>query len=193
MTAVAAPLLLIGAGAMWFTQPRLTFKNHLAGTVAVQVAGEERRLLPGGSFSLTLDRGGRLDLSWRLVRPRSDSGALGVTLGDTIAIARPRGRVQLNATARPKSGAFFAPLITNATGRPLTITVNAGLAGALPCHCTVPPGAVRMEIGYYPLFGNTTVRAADQGGRSAMFRDLGRQVDAWRGAVGLLFRANDLR
>ncbi len=186
--AIALPVLALGAGALWFRQPQLVFQNQLAGTVTVQVGGEERRILSGGSFTLKLERGRRLDLSWQLV-PR-----LGVALGDTIAMAGPRGRVRLSATARPKNGSYFAPLITNETGRPLTITVNAGLAGALPCGCTVPPGAVRMEIGYYPLFANSTVRAEDAGtGRTATFRDLGREVDAARGVVGLVFRPVDLR
>ena len=57
----------------------------------------------------------------------------------------------------------------------------------------MPSGAVRMEIGYYPLFVNSTVRAEDAAtGRTATFRDLGREVDA-RGVVGLLFRQVDLR
>jgi hypothetical protein len=191
---ISLAVLALGAGALYFRPPELVFENRLAGMVAVQVAGEERRLLPGGRFSLPLDRGRRLDLSWRLVRPRTDSGAIGIAFGDTIAVAKPRGRVRLSATARPTHGAYFAPLITNETGRPLTIMVNAGLAGALPCGCTVPPGAVRMEIGYYPLFANSTVRAEETGtARTATFRELGAQVDAARGVVGLLFRAADLR
>jgi serine/threonine-protein kinase len=186
--AIVLPVLALGAGALYFRQPELAFENRLAGMVVVQVAGEERRILPGGSFTLTLERGRRLDLSWQLV-PR-----LGVALGDTTAIAHPRGRVRLGATARPRGGNYFAPLITNETGQPLTITVNAGLAGALPCGCTVPPGAVRMEIGYYPLFANSTVRAEAVGtARTATFRDLGPQVNPASGVVGLLFRTSDLR
>jgi hypothetical protein len=185
---IALPVVALGAGAMFFRQPRLVFENRLAGTVAVQVAGEERRLLPDGSLTLKVPRAPRLNLSWQLV-PR-----MGVSLGDTIVIVRPRGTMHLSATARPTHGAFFAPLITNETGRPLTITVNAGLAGALACACIVPPGAVRMAIGYYPLFGNSTVRAEDrQSGRSATFQGLGARVDRSRGVVGLLFRAEDLR
>ena len=187
MLVIVLAVLALGAGALFFRQPKLVFENRLAGTVAVQVAGEERRLLPGGTLNLKLQRGRRLDLSWQLV-PR-----LGVAFGDTIAIARPRGTVRLAATARPTHGAYFAPLITNETGRTLAITVNAGLAGSVRCACSVPPDAVRMEIGYYPLFENSTVRAEDPQGHSATFKDFGRQVDLSRGAVGLLFRAEDLR
>jgi hypothetical protein len=177
---------VLGAGALFLRQPTLVFENKLSDMVTVQVAGEERRILPGGSFTLKLDRARRLDLSWQLV-PR-----LGAALGDTIAIARPRGTVRLAATASPKNGAYFAPLITNETGQTLSITVNAGLAGSMRCGCTVPPDAVRMLIGYYPLFQNSTVRA-EANGRSATFENLGLQANATTGVVGLLFRAGDLR
>jgi hypothetical protein len=192
--AIVLPVLVLGAGALYFRQPQLVFENRLAGTVAVQVAGEERRLLSGGSLTVKLERGRPLSLTWRFVRPQGEAGAMGVPLGDTMTIARPSGRVRLGATASPRDRAYFAPLITNETGRPLTITVNAGLAGAISCHCTVPPGAVRMEVGYYPLFANSTVRAEEVGTvRTATFKDLGPQVDAASGRVGLLFRAVDLR
>ncbi len=187
LLAIALPVLALGSGAWFLRQPTLVFENRLTDMVTVQVVGEERRILPGGSFSLRLERGRRLDLSWQLV------SRLGVSLGDTIALAQPRGTVRLAATARPAHGAYFAPVITNETGRPLAITVNAGLAGAMRCGCTVPPGAVRMAIGYYPLFENSTVRAEDNAGHSATFRDLGRQVEALRGVVGLLFRAGDMQ
>ena len=185
--AIAVLVLAIGAGAMLFRQPTLIFENRLADMVTVQVGGEERRILPDGSFTLKMNRGRRLDLSWQLV------SRLGVSLGDTIVLANPRGTVKLAATARPTHGAYFAPAITNETDRPLTITVNAGLKGATRCGCTIPPGAVRMAIGYYPLFENSTVRADDDAGRSATFRALGPQVDAIRGVVGLLFRAADMK
>jgi hypothetical protein len=184
--AIALPALALGAGAMFFRQPTLVFQNRLTDMVTVQVAGEERRILPGGSFALKLERGRRLDLSWQLV------SRLGSSFGDTIHLPSPRGTVHLAATARPTHGAFFAPLITNETGESLSITINAGLAGSQRCGCTIPPGAVRMAIGYYPLFENSTVRA-EAGARSATFQDLGRQVDVTGGTVGLLFRAGDLK
>ena len=184
---IALPVLALGAGAFFLRQPTLAFENRLTDMVAVQVAGEERRILPGGSFNLKLERGHRLDLSWQLV------SRLGVSLGDTITVGQPRGTVRLAATARLTHGAYFAPVITNETGLPLTITVNAGLAGSMRCGCTIPPGAVRMAIGYYPLFENSTVRAEDNAGHTATFKDLGRQVDPLRGVVGLLFRAGDMK
>jgi serine/threonine protein kinase len=186
MLAIAIPVLALAAGAMYFRSPTLMFENQLTDMVAVQVGGEEHRILPGGSFELKLDRGRRLDLSWQLV------SRLGVSFGDTIALASPRGTVHLAATARPTRGAYFEPLITNETGAALSIVVNAGLAGAQRCGCTIPPNAVRVAIGYYPLFENSTVRA-EAGPRSATFRDLGRQVDVSVGTVGLLFRAEDLK
>jgi hypothetical protein len=186
--AIGIPVLALAAGAMYFRPPALVFENRLTDMVAVQVGGEERRILPGGSFDVKLERGQRLDLSWQLV------SRLGVSFGDTIAITNPRGTVHLAATARPThgAGAFFEPLITNETGEALSITINAGLAGSQRCACTIPPGAVRMAIGYYPLFENSTVRA-DAGGRSATFQDLGPKVDPTPGIVGLLFRAADLK
>src|SRR5205809_4135568 len=103
--AIVLPVLALGAGAMFFRQPKLVFENRLTDMVAVQVGGEERRILPGGSFNLKLDRARRLDLSWQLV------SRLGVSLGDTTRIARPRGTVRVVASARPTHGAYFAPLI----------------------------------------------------------------------------------
>ena len=50
-----------------------------------------------------------------------------------------------------------------------------------------------IPIQYYPLFENSTVRAEAPDGRSATFQNLGTQVDAGRGTVGLLFREGDLR
>ena len=185
--AIALPVVALVAGAMFFRQPKLVFENRLTDIVTVQVGGEERRILPGGSFDLKLQREQRLALSWQLV------SRLGVSLGDTITIAHPRGTVRLAATARPTHGAYFAPVITNETGRPLTITVNAGLTGSMRCGCTIPPGAIRMAIGYYPLFENSTVRAEDNAAHSATFKDLGPQVDAAHGIVGLLFREGDLK
>ena len=71
--------------------------------------------------------------------------------------------------------------------------VNAGLRGAVDCGCAVRAGARRVFIGYYRLFRNSTVRAYVPGVGTATFRDLGRQVTAPDGTVGLRFEDKDLR
>jgi hypothetical protein len=63
----------------------------------------------------------------------------------------------------------------------------------MECGCTVPPGAARAPIGYYPLYQNSSVRVTDAAGRSATFTDLGSKVNGESGVVGLRFTAADLR
>jgi hypothetical protein len=129
-------------------------------------------------------------VTWRVIRPRAGDRELGLPLSQMVTLQRGT----IRATTRPGPQAYFEPLITNETGRPITIIINAGLAGAVSCNCTVPAGAVRMPIGYYQLFQNSTVRAEDPAtGGSATFRDLGPHVDRVRGTVGLRFRTEDLR
>ena len=187
LLAIALPLVVLGAGALFFRGPTVLLTNYLTAPVDVRVGQATRHVAPGQRLTLHIARGRPLDLTWRLEQ------RLGVPFGDSVAVAQPHGKIFIAASARPKGKAFFTPLITNETGRPLTITVNAGLAGAQRCPCTIPPGAVRMAIGYYPLFGNSSVRAQDANGRFATFENLGPQVDAANGVVGLLFRASDLR
>jgi hypothetical protein len=184
---IALPVLALGGGgAWWFSGPTLVFTNQLTAAVDIDVGGEQHRVRPNDRFTMRLTRGRPFNLSWSLQQ------RLGIGFGDTIAVARPSGRIFVAATAHTRRGTYFAPLITNETGRTLTITVNAGLAGSRRCDCTIPPGAFRLSVGYYPLFRNSTVRA-EGGGKSATFRDLGPQVDASKGTVRLLFRAADLR
>ena len=184
---IALPVLALGAGALFLRAPKVVLTNYLTASVDVRVGQESLRVAPGERLTLRVARAHPLELTWRLEQ------RLGVAFADSVAVAQPQGRIFVAATARPKGRAYFAPVITNQTGRPLTVIVNAGLAGAQRCACTIPPGAVRMAIGYYPLFGNSTVRVQDPSGRAAMFQNLGSQVDVANGVVGLLFRAADLR
>jgi hypothetical protein len=189
-------LLVVAAGggvAFWFlTAPRLEFENRLIRPVKVTVAGRDRLVEAGARTTIRRPRGRGSPLAWSMVRDTNQRGEpLGLELSGTVNLDRRRARVAADAGAA--EGAWFAPLITNNTGRPLTVIVNAGLRDAMSCGCQVPPGATRQAVGYYPLFQNSTVRVRDPDGRSATFTSLGGEVDRRSGVVRLKFEAADLR
>jgi hypothetical protein len=173
-------------------RPALRITNQLAFPVRVNVGGVEHLLPAGGSWQEPRRSG--TAIHWEMERPRTLGG---VPVGAAVTGAGQGGDASgiQEIVIRPTAdGApLFAPLITNATGRPLAVIVNAGLAGADSCPCTVPAGARRMAVGYYPLFRNSTVAVRDTAGRSAVFRDLGPAVTQLDGTVGLRFEDRDLR
>jgi hypothetical protein len=194
---VLAALLLLGAGAGWYllTRPSLVFTNELAGSVRLAV-GQDSALVvgPGQTVRVPGPRGRAMVAQWELVRPLSaDRKPMGSEMRGSIVVREPAGTIRRGATARTPDADYFAPLITNATEDLLRVKVNAGLQGAADCGCAVRPGARRVFIGYYPLYRNTTVRAAAADGRSATFRDLGPSVITPDGALGLRFETKDLR
>lgn len=186
---VAAVLTYVG-----ITRPVLYFRNQLVEPVRIIAGARERLVGPGRTIRVVLSRRLSAVAEWRMLQPTSREGrAMGVELTGTLAFDQPRGRQVRAAAARDSGQAYFAPLITNNTGRPIEITVNAGLVGALDCHCTIPPGATRVRIGYYPLFANSTVQARDREGAMATFTSLGADVDPTSGVVRLRFGPTDLR
>lgn len=187
-------LLVVGliAGYLMFGRAQMIVVNGLAEPIRVSVGDQaERTVDPGAEVTVRVP--GSDGVSWRLVRPVAPEGtAMGIELSGVL-IPQGRGVVRREIQARVGDAASFSPLITNATDRPLTVTVNAGLQGATSCGCTIPPGATRVRIGYYPLFQNSTVRVEDDRRRWAMFGDLGADVDPATGLVGLRFETKDLR
>ncbi|MEP7324427.1 MAG: hypothetical protein ABI836_00640, partial [Gemmatimonadota bacterium] len=157
------------------------------------VVGDSTLQVPEGEErSIKLKRGARLFAQWYLVQPVGPAGPLGEMMQGTLQVNKPRGSVPLVITARTTDGNFFAPLVTNSTGRSLRAIVNAGLQGAVDCGCGVPDGATRTRIGYYRLFQNSGVKVMDAQGRSATFPNLASQVSPTSGAVGLKFNSQDL-
>ena len=189
-------LLAVGAGVFLLTRsgPRLIVHNTLVEPVKVIAGGTELQIAEGGTAEIDLKRGERLFVQWYLVQPVGPNGApLGELMQGTLQQENARGRIELEITSRTGAGDYFAPLISNTTDRSLRIIVNAGLQGAIDCNCGVPAGATRTRIGYYRLFQNSTVRGSDGQGRSATFKDVGPQVNAGGGAVGLRFNPADFR
>jgi hypothetical protein len=196
------PLLLLVGLALavlvgWYllSRPRLAFSNGLAAPIWIAVGrAAPISIAPGETRRLALSRNGSVVVQWNLARPLSaDERPMGEELRGSEVMREPRGLLYRSATNRGTGIDYFAPLITNATSELLRVTVNAGLEGALDCGCGVRPGARRVFIGYYRLYGNSTVRVRDSLGRSAIFRDLGPSVITPDGTVGLRFESKDLR
>jgi hypothetical protein len=177
------------------TAPVLVFHNRLVEPVRLVVNERAERLVaPGGTVEVRVERGKTLVAGWALQQPAGPDGRpLGEPIQGSFVLRGPSGRLERAAEARQGGSDYFAPLVSNASGVPLRIRVNAGLAGARDCVCNVVPGAQRARIGYYRLYANSTVEARDASGRRATFRDVGPQVRAASGALGLRFGPADLR
>ena len=187
-------LLLVGAvgSALRLTRPTLIFSNRLVHPIRLVVNGNEHQVAASSEFRLRLPRRQGLTAQWYLERmKRADGSAVGAGLGGTLVEDMPQGRIEWAADVNDAAEVLFAPLITNMTDTPLRLTVNAGLEGAEECDCTVPSGATRAMIGYYPLYTNSTVEARTPEGRVARFKDLGPKVDPRIGAIGLRFEPKD--
>jgi len=190
-------LLALAAGAascQLLDRPRLRFTNRLAAPVRLVLGGQPPSTVPPNeTVELAVPRGEASVAEWELVRPLSADGKpMGEEIRGAI-VPRGRGTLADSAWVRQGDADYFAPLVTNATSDLLRVTVNAGLEGARDCECAVRPGTTRVFVGYYRLFGNSTVRVRSPAGAAAMFRDLGPQVTSRDGTVGLRFEDRDLR
>lgn len=189
-------LLGFGVAAFWYfarTPPELVFTNRLMAPVRLTIGGEVRTIAVSDTVKVRVPRGRTTVAEWELVRPLSANGELmGVPVRGSI-VTDGRGRKYDVAESWGRNADYFAPLISNATATPLRVVVNAGLRDAQDCRCAVRPGARRTFIGYYPLYGNSTVQARAADGRHATFRQLGPEVKALDGTLGLNFAERDLR
>jgi len=113
---------------------------------------------PEATERLSLPRGQRGGLRWRLVRPGNPP--IGEPLeGPLPAFPRAGGRLLADVSAEVGGQRYFAPLITNGSASDITLEVNPGTAAAVRCNCLVSKGAVRTHIGYYRLYQNSSVAA----------------------------------
>jgi hypothetical protein len=191
----AALLLVMALGYFANRDVPLLMVNRLSVPIGVVVGNEpERRVPPGDSSAITVPRTPSLSVSWYAIGPRSGKGqAAGSDLQRTHMLdARQRG-LRIEARADSSAPAVFLPYITNATGQPLTLRINVGSAAEESCRCSVPPGAVRVPLGYFPLYRNSSVRAILPNGRVATFEGLGPQVNRASGVVRLRFDDGDFR
>jgi serine/threonine-protein kinase len=173
----------------------LLLVNRLSVPIGVVIGNErEHRVPPGDSSVLTVPRAPSLAVSWYAIGPRMVKGpAAGSDLQRTYVLDSRQRTPRIEARADSGAPAVFLPYITNATGKPITLRVNVGSAAEASCRCSVPAGAVRVPLGYFPLFRNSSVRAILPNGRVATFEGLGSQVNRASGVVRLRFDEKDFR
>jgi len=170
------------------------FTNQLAAPIWLAVGQRAPVTLGPGAAQTVEIPGGSVVVQWNVARPLSaNQRPMGEELRGSAVLREQRGVIRRSATIRESGADYFAPLISNTTQDLLRVTVNAGLEGAVDCGCAIRPGASRVFIGYYRLYRNSTVQAQDSAGRNATFRDVGPQVTAADGTVGLRFESKDFR
>lgn len=190
-------LLLLGGGGTgtWYLlgqRATLVVENRLLEPIRVTVGSETHEVASGATLDIAVKAGRPLVAQWYLVRPTGAAGQpLGMELQGSVSRPDPTGRLLYAVDAGDTEKPVFAPLVTNSSSQPLTLMVNAGTVNAQGCNCTIPPGANRAHVGYYPLYLNSAVEASSPSGQTARFRDLGPEVDRSSGAVGLRFEAKD--
>jgi len=145
---------------------------------------------PEATERLTLSRGQRGGLRWRLVRPGRPP--IGEPLeGPLPPFPRAGGRLLADVSADVGGQRYFAPLITNGSASDITLEVNPGTAAAVRCNCLVSKGAVRTHVGYYRLYQNSSVAAYNSAhpyvGPHADRRGFAGRVAPQSGAVVLTF------
>jgi hypothetical protein len=196
LPAALVVLALAAAGWWLFGRPAsvsLTNRFDLPLTVTLP-DGATVSVPPGENQTIRLPGPGFVRLAWAVAaRSAPDGSPMGEAPAGELQLTARRGTVDEAIGLGQARVPMFEPLITNEGTVPLHLVVNAGLGTARPCHCQVVPGAVRVPIGFYPLYQNTTVEATDPSGRHAAFRDLGPQVDRRLWKIGLRFTAQDFR
>jgi serine/threonine protein kinase len=194
---VVGAALVLATVLGWFANRsvELLMVNRLSVPIGVVIGSErERRVPPGDSTSLTVPRAASLAVSWYAIGPRTGKGqAAGSDLQRTQVLDSRQRTLRIEARADSGAPAVFLPYVTNATGKPITLRINVGSTAEEGCRCTIPPGAVRVPLGYFPLFRNSTVRAILPNGRVATFEGLGSQVSRASGVVRLRFDERDFR
>jgi serine/threonine-protein kinase len=194
---VAVPVAVLALAVAWvFGRPAaLIVTNRFDAPLGLTLPdGRLVSVLPGARERVRLGPPGFARITWVVPALASPAGTpMGEAPAGELALELGRGTTERSIGLGESRVAMFEPLITNASSQRLELIVNQGLDPAIPCGCVVEPGAVRASIGYYPLYRNSTVLARDPAGRTAIFRDLGPQVDRRLWKVGLRFEDRDFR
>ncbi|MGH7528446.1 MAG: serine/threonine-protein kinase [Gemmatimonadales bacterium] len=170
----------------------LVVQNRLAEPIAIAMDDTEFIVAPGDSSRIPVPPGRSLEAHWALVQPAAGDGrSLGDVMEGTIVAQRARGEVRRVVHAGSDGRARFAPIVVNATPRPVAVTVISP-ADSADCRCTVPPGS-SLRLGYYSHSEASAVRITDSRGRVARFAGAALQRDSVSGEVLIRVEPSALR
>lgn len=187
-------IVLIGlalAGYFLIVPERFALRNQLLLPIEVSANdGASRVVEAGGLFTMRFPKNHKVLARWFIVQPRLSGGQpggdpiSGLVRVESITLPEVLGRkVSRGVDPWMNGGRFFAPRITNTTGRPLTVIVN-NHPGDARCRCPIPPGATAL-LGYFRLRDDTSIRIEDTSGRAVGFTGLEARIDPDSGVLDL--------
>jgi hypothetical protein len=139
--------------------PRISVTNNLDYPINVFVNGTAVGSVSALSTQYADVTVTSLTVSFQLVQPTLAGKALGDPMAGIFqTIASPSGEYSFTVGTVIGQQAYFEPLITNQTGSPVEIEVNAGVQAENRCYCDAPAGSTNVGTGYYMLYNNGNVR-----------------------------------
>jgi hypothetical protein len=172
-------------GALWASvrpEPSLLVDNRLAAPVALALGDTDVTVPAGDTLRLPVGSHRPVEAHWAIVRPAAlDGRMLGLPLEGSIVKDEVRGELREVLRAGADGIPRFAPLLVNATQRPLSAVVIAG-RDTTPCGCSIAPGD-SLRLGYYLLTPGSAVQVQDTARGRARFDPAQLGVDSATGSV----------
>ena len=162
--------------------------NKLLYPVQVKANGANLMLVDGGATaSRDIATPAELVVTYDMIRPVID----GVPVGEPVSGYFPgtgaaMGTIPFTITNKTSTDTYFAPVLYNGTGQPVTLEMNSGLAEEMSCGCTAVTGANGYTAGYYLLRPASNIRAVN-GNTSALYQNFVSFVEAGTGIVRATF------
>jgi hypothetical protein len=186
-------LVMAAAGGAYALRPSATLvvENALLEPVVLNVGGgaPSQTVRPGDVVRVSLPRG-PLRAQWTLVRPAGSNGQpLGELLSGTIESDAPRGEVRQRIDLESTGRLYFAPLVSNRSAVPVSLSITADTGSVFDCACTVPAGGQMAHLGYYRLTARSGVKASDARGRAAEIGPLVEMVEEGNGLAAVTVEA----
>jgi hypothetical protein len=169
----------------------LVVENRLGEPIALTFEDSGYTIASGDSLRLAVARGRPVEAHWAVVQPASPEGERrGIRVEGTILADRARGELREVVDAENHGEPWFAPLLINLAGRPLSASV-IDETDSVECGCTVASGD-SIRLGYYRLAATSAVRIGDAKGWTARYDSLDELRDPLTGSVLLRVDSTDL-